>query len=266
MCKTIIFTNGYAIITSTAFLLVIALQRYRKICRPHSKQMSLLWRRLTVILVIFANLVYSGPSVVLSGVDKLSLVYNNVTISGTSCFTGTNKYPTSEIVYYGFVILVSIVYMLLTMVLYVSIARVIYRNFHRRRKYQQSRSNNTKNAQNASSSSQERKVSSVSGNVGDSHVSVPLSKYQKCKTNFTKMFFTIINIYFVSYIPMYVILIYTKLEQQLWTAISFSKFAIYNGLIRAYIMNHVTNPFIYIYFDNRLRQTVASLFCKNSVY
>ena len=93
LCKAVIFASGNTVITSTAFLVVIAIQRYRKICCPHSKQMTLFWRRLAVVFTILANLLYSAPSLVLSGVAELSLEYKNANISGTSCFTGTNKFP-----------------------------------------------------------------------------------------------------------------------------------------------------------------------------
>ena len=265
LCKAVIFTNGYTIGTSNTFLLVLAIQRYQKLCRPHSRRMSLFWRRITMVLVILANFVYSIPTLVLSGVGELSLVYNNTNISGMSCFTGTNEYPEFEIVYYGFAVVISVVYILLTMGFYIPVALAIYQNFNRRRMFQQPRNNSMETSQNASSSFIQSKMSSGKEIVQNSHVNVPLSKYRKCKTNFTLMFFIIITIYIASYIPTYVILILTKSGKHFWTDISFSEFAIYNALVRTYVVNHVTNPFVYVYFDTRLRQSVTSIFCRRSV-
>ena len=262
LCKAVVFTNGYAMATSTAFLLVLAIQRYKKICCLHSKRMSLFWRRITVVLVILTNLVYSAPLSVLSGIGELSLVYKEKKISGMSCFTGTNEYPTFEIVYFGSMVVITVAYMLLAIGFYIPVGRVIYRIYYRRRRFQQPKKYSTESAQTVSKSLEENGTSSVSEKVHIPRVHVPLSKYRKCKTNFTLMIFTIITIYCASYIPMYVILIFTKVKTDFWTVISFSDLAIYNGLIRIYIINHITNPFIYVYFDIRLRQSVTSIFRK----
>ena len=57
LCKVLIAFSENTTLTSTAFLMVISIQRYVKICRPHSKQMTLFWRRFTVVCVILINLI-----------------------------------------------------------------------------------------------------------------------------------------------------------------------------------------------------------------
>ena len=111
-----------------------------------------------MVLVILANFVYSIPTLVLSGVGELSLVYNNTNISGMSCFTGTNEYPEFEIVYYGFAVVIGVVYILLTTVFYIPVVRAIYQNFNRRRMFQQPRNNSIDTSQNASSSFHRKQI------------------------------------------------------------------------------------------------------------
>ena len=169
------------------------------------------------------------------------------------------NFPTFEVIYNGFVIGVMMLYMILTVWFYIPIACVIYRKFNAKRKYKKSTDKRLPHARTCVNGIE---IGTVSEHVQIPQIDVSVEKYNRCKTNFNMMFFTIISVYLLSYVPMCVMLGYTKIEHQLWTDISLSEFNVYIGLIRSYIINHTANPFIYVYFDTSLRQKVAALFCK----
>ena len=66
LCKTLMFFTLKTMMTSDAFLLAIAVQRFVKICGPTAKQMTHFCRRITIVLVIVKNTLYSIPTAIVS--------------------------------------------------------------------------------------------------------------------------------------------------------------------------------------------------------
>ena len=128
LCKTLLFFLVQTMMTSDSFLLAIAVQRYIKICRPHAKQMSLFWRRSTIVLVVVANIFYSIPTVIVSGVNELPFLYRNITASDQSCFTGNKRYPLFQLIYYAILMFIIVANIVVTAGMYTPIAYVIYRH------------------------------------------------------------------------------------------------------------------------------------------
>ena len=205
--------------TSNSFLLAVAVQRFIKICRPTAKQMTLYWRRTTVVLVIVTNTLYSIPSVFVSGVQKTSVVYRNVSLIGETCTTANHQYPLLQLIYYGILVVILVANIMLTLGLYTPIACVIYRRFQRR-----------------------------------TGTSVPnIDRSRGSKTKFNVMFLVIISVYVVSYIPTAVMITYVTLDSEVWATSSYDEIRSYKFLIRTFVFNHAANPFIYAYFDSEIR-------------
>ena len=268
-CKVIISLVGLTMITSDSFLLTIAVQRYVKICRPRAKQMTLFWRRVAVGAVIITNIIYTAPTPIVAGINDIKLVYKGVNISGPSCFTGNQQYPLFQLIYYGILIVIVIGNIFVTAGLYTPIACVIYRHFNVRRRQRQHRNSTPQLEESTRVDSEETdntdtKVGGGAGEKSPRSVSKRLSRTPK--TNFNLMFFVIIFVYVVSYVPTAIMLIYVTLDDGFWTSISFAEFGFYNWLIRSYVINHAANPFIYAYFDLRLRDNITRLFCKRRLY
>ncbi|KAK3093038.1 hypothetical protein FSP39_010373 [Pinctada imbricata] len=266
LCKIILFLVGHTMMTSDSFLLAIAVQRYVKICRPLGKQMTLFWRRLTVFLVIFLNFVYTIPTIVVSGVKDLELVYKGVNISGPSCFTGNQRYPLFQLVYYSIMIVIVISNIVITAGLYTPIGCVIYKTFHKKGR--------TRNDKDAYSNSKETKDGHASdegckNNIKTTRGTIKKSTKRRVtpETNFNLMFCTIITVYVLSYVPTCVMLVVVSLDELFWINLPIAEFGLYNWLIRSYAFNHAMNPFIYAYFDIGFRHSAVSIFKrKKTVY
>ena len=107
-CKTLTFLLIQTIMTSDAFILAIAVQRFIKICRPTAKQMTLYWRRVTVVLVIVTNALYSIPTAIVSGVQESLVVYKNVNLTIEGCAIANNQYLLFQMISYC-ILMVSLV-------------------------------------------------------------------------------------------------------------------------------------------------------------
>ena len=127
LCKTMTFFLVQTMMISDAFLLAISVQRFIKICRPAAKQMTLYWRRVTVVLVIATNTLYSIPTAVVSGVQDSPVIYRNVNITGKGCSTTNNEYSLFQLIYYGVVMFILVTNIAVTCGLYTPIACIIYR-------------------------------------------------------------------------------------------------------------------------------------------
>ena len=235
LCKTMTFFLVQTMMISDAFLLAISVQRFIKICRPTAKQMTLYWRRITVVLVIITNTLYSIPTAVVSGVQDSPVVYRNVNITGEGCSTTNNKYPLFQLIYYGVVMFILVTNIVATCGLYTPIACIIYRRSRSYRLPQRTETN------------------------------VPSSETSgQPRTNFNLMFFVIITVYALSYLPTAIMITYVILDDTIWATSSYGEIRTYKFFGRTYIFNHVANPFIYAYFDSAIRSHMTCSFCPSS--
>ncbi|OWF46144.1 cholecystokinin receptor type A-like [Mizuhopecten yessoensis] len=77
----------------------------------------------------------------------------------------------------------------------------------------------------------------------------------------TYMFMTITLIFVVSYTPRVVLMLLESFEPDFWGSLSNSQMQVCYFLYRMYLLNHVTNPFIYGLFDSRFRSKAKRLLC-----
>ena len=81
ICKVSVFLNTWPTLSSGLMLLSIAIDRYRKVCKPFGWQISLKLARDICIFNIFAALGFSWLSPIIYGVNKSVFEDYNVTIS-----------------------------------------------------------------------------------------------------------------------------------------------------------------------------------------
>ncbi|KAK3088024.1 hypothetical protein FSP39_013627 [Pinctada imbricata] len=294
-CKLIVFFVVFTMMTSDGFLLAIAIQRYRKICLPFGKYMSLKWRRISVVAVIFAGLVYSVPSLTVAGVSDFVIEYKGVNISGLSCYNGNKEYPLLQSMYHIVLTVVGTANIILTAGMYAPIAVIIIR---RQRKKpligqrlemspekksdgnanctlektfsvnaecdleKQTQINSKFHFVSSSALTGEHKLGNATkGGRKDSNdsVSTGLRKNKSEKVNFNLMFFTIIVVYVVSYIPTAVTNIRISLTKDYYLRLSPEEYGVSDFFVKFYVFNHVVNPFIYVYFDTLFRNYLKSI-------
>ncbi|XP_059171046.1 muscarinic acetylcholine receptor M3-like [Physella acuta] len=132
ICKVMKFINAFFNTGSILILLVIAVDRYRKVCKPLSKQLRLPTIRGIVFLVILVSTCYSWPSIFLYGIRSM----NSTTIPGEmirDCSTPTGLDPIFPTVYNGVLFMSFVVISIALIVLYSRILREVKSRHLRRR-------------------------------------------------------------------------------------------------------------------------------------
>ena len=125
LCKILMFFFFQTIMTSDAFILTIAVQRFIKVFRATAKQiMTLYWRRVTVVLVIASNTLYSIPTAIVSGVQESSVVYRNVNITIQGCALANDQYQLFQMISYCILMVILVANIGVTFGLYVRVCYI----------------------------------------------------------------------------------------------------------------------------------------------
>ena len=94
------------------------------------------------------------------------------------------------------------------------------------------------------------------------HISV--DRKSRSKVNFNLMLITVILFYMLSYTPVIYVLFLKTDETYYWHNLSNVQVRLQLCLLRFYVINNIVNPFIYGYFEKKIRESMKSLFkcCK----
>ncbi|KAK3092456.1 hypothetical protein FSP39_003022 [Pinctada imbricata] len=258
LCKWMVFFVIFTMMTSDAILLAIAVHRYRKICRPFGKQMTLKWRRLSVVLVISSGICYSIPSLIVDGVKDFGIEYKGVNITGQGCFIGNKQYHLLQVVYHGILSLIVTANIILTAAMYVPKAVLIFRRYKKRKSSSGSNNQSETSMEMCSLDFHASGQSSHSHSASHSHSVI--SKQKAVKHNFNVMFLFIIVVYFLAYIPTTVVNILISTTNDYYRHLSTTEYGVSDFFLKFYIFNHVANPFIYAYFDTDFRGGLRKMF------
>ncbi|XP_013081946.2 D(2)-like dopamine receptor [Biomphalaria glabrata] len=120
-CKILRFFVVFTTLNSSITLVAISIDRYRKICKPTKRQITLKKARLSLILIIGGALLFSWPAPLLYGI---SIVDTSVTdLKGHDCtFADAYKGTTIPVIYnsalfFGFVVEVIVMVVLYALIL-----------------------------------------------------------------------------------------------------------------------------------------------------
>ncbi|XP_069141696.1 cholecystokinin receptor type A-like [Argopecten irradians] len=125
-CKVVYFLNMTCTLMSAFMLVVIAANRYMKICKPFSKQMDMFWKKIAIACVIGAALVMSWPCFFFYGSRE---VYNdNTQILGYRCTSVRGPWSAVQpLVFKATLVLLMVFVVVLLVVFYILIGRVVFR-------------------------------------------------------------------------------------------------------------------------------------------
>ncbi|XP_041361665.1 D(2) dopamine receptor-like [Gigantopelta aegis] len=127
LCKFLRFNNSFTVIASGFTLIAVAIDRYRKICRPLHKQISIRTARVMVTIATCVSLTLSLPTVVLNGRSSVATKYEGVV--GTDCsFDDSFKNSIFPMVYVGVFFLVFFGSLVILVVMYAFIGRTVWQH------------------------------------------------------------------------------------------------------------------------------------------
>ncbi|XP_060066018.1 bombesin receptor subtype-3-like [Ylistrum balloti] len=125
-CRTLRFINYFASIASGATLIAIAVDRYRKICKPFDKQISIKLAKVIIVLVVMFSLLTSWPSLVFYTVVRVN-VTEDPELVGFDCTTRRDDDFKSYITIYNLILFpIFIISIIVLVVLYSLVGRQLF--------------------------------------------------------------------------------------------------------------------------------------------
>lgn len=277
LCKFVWFpTNAFAI-ASIVLLLVIAVQRYLKICRPFGRQMTTIWKRVSLVACVVVGIIFSVPLIVYNDEIKVINPVNNVT--GYVCDIDVQRYYGICFITYTAIATISSVAIMILLVIFNSlIGRTIYYQI----KAKQRRSLQCEINRHKVESTVNLVLMNIMPDISDNMLctqgetsrlnnsctspSYYGNGFQKprCMSfahRYSFMFMAIGLAFIFSYVPRMVILAISLKDPKFFGKISKEALAIVAFSREMNVVNNVANPFIYGFFDRKFRVETKHLLC-----
>lgn len=104
-CKSLSFIMSVVVLASNFVLVLIASDRYQKICKPFQRPISDFGTRKACVILIFLGAIFAIPHLILYGQRSVEIGINNIT--GTECFI-TDDYVNTllPLIYNGILMLI----------------------------------------------------------------------------------------------------------------------------------------------------------------
>ncbi|XP_061183164.1 cholecystokinin receptor type A-like [Saccostrea echinata] len=126
-CKVLRFVNYFMAISSGLILLAIAVDRYRKICKPFESQLSFKMAKIIISCVLFASLCISWPSLLFYTVVQVNLTEIDGAV-GQDCTTKRDdSYKFYIAIYNGILFLIFIICNTSLIALYCRVGKKIFK-------------------------------------------------------------------------------------------------------------------------------------------
>ena len=259
LCQILSFFMCFTSGCSGHLLLVIALQRYFLICRPLGRQMTSYIRKVTVLVLFVGTFVYSLPLFLTSGIRLSNKVFLHQTVAAGNCVLSVKVGP-EAMVYFVILFLITIINIVLIAGFYIPVTKTIYQHIKMKNR-RRSTIYNVKMSIAAPSTVSTLSESTTSAGSAKSTNIPEMAPYAKTQINI--MFLAIITVYVFSYLPSFAILLTTYIKHD-FDYLQLSPMGINAWIFSARLifLNHIVNPFIYGYFDVKLRFELRRIFCR----
>ena len=294
ICKAGQHLNYFMSGSSGMILLVITIDRYRKICRPMEWQLSNRMAKIVCIITICVSYGLTLPIFFLFGLNSFQTKYANIT--AVHCSTDSKYIATNipTIVNAALMIVAAVTFVVL-ITLYVAISRVIMARgtvqHLQRRKRASSRFTvpslaistvdlSDESLQHPNSSMQAESAMTTSAcnstlncTYSSSNGSRQNLDYQVNMKNqalafketkrMTIIFFIIVAIFFFGYLPNLILTVYIYTNNyDFFHQLTKQRAVLYNTFKWFFYINNVANPIVYVFLDVKFRAEIKSFYCK----
>lgn len=228
VCKCLHFLSYTFNNTSLFLWTVIAIQRYRKICKPFEWQMKHDWRKWCILICGGFSFAFYLPVLYFYGIDEKVITKSNITVYVCEQ-TKTNV--KGLLIFQGIGLLMSLLNVLVIISIYIIVFIHIYKTKQRVRR---ACTENNDPQTNARTSAR--------------------SEAQNVEHKIAFTFMTILLLGLISYAPSRSLLVYESINPKIWENLNYSTFNLYLFLRRSYVVIHSCNVFIYLIFDSQFRK------------
>lgn len=279
-CKSVWIITTVCVFTSGLTLVLISFYRFSAICRPQMKRFDMTWTKLMLSIVLISSVIISVPSVFLYGTSYTSMDSDqSVLVSQCGRIYETQSMYSYHLIYDIVVITVGISGISLMSIFYALVGRVIIRqiNFRKTLNVQKQKTDTQENrdiaeeVSNPVSAESSCKTNSSNQSSDVTAGQLPSTTYEEENGNkiqlketinkyrFSIMFCIISFIFALSYTPRVYVMIRELINTSFWDQISLLEYNVSLFLYRMYIINNVSNFFLYLIFDLRFRKEVLKL-------
>ncbi|XP_060071842.1 neuropeptide S receptor-like [Ylistrum balloti] len=296
VCKLLRFLNYFNSGGSAFTLVVIAVDRYKKICHPLGKQMTERKAKIACCIALSISLIIAWPAPVLYGRSTVNTDVDGIT--GVACFT-EDKFKKTKYQLYFNAVLILVVFgsFVALIVLYSLIGQRIWKQAKTRTKMLNPTVMSTVPAVEATSSSNsgpstDNSIDTLStGAVISSNTSSnnELSKQETLQTNVkqqkqqnetaekpskkskenanakktrktTLMLFIITVVFILSFAPHLALKITVFLNKKFLDSLTFVEVFLYHTFVWSFFINNMANPIIYGFCDTRFRREIRKMY------
>ena len=279
-CKFMWFLAMYTTGSSAFTLMLIAIQRYLKLCKPFGKQMTHKWKKVYLGIILVGMVLVALPCFAFYGSTEVKS--NDSDIKGLRCTSVTAGLPKVALVYKALLFLLILGNLIVLIVLYSLIGRVLYRQAKFSWKL-----NITKEATSGTSESSTRETDDDSTAHAyikanqlpdtdkdiDSHpqcvenkhsktAGAGLRKHKSPGHRVTLIFMIIAGVFVVCFIPKLIMLIWESRKTDFWLTLTPSELGGYRFLYTFYIVNNIINPFLYGFLDKKFQTECKKMMCR----
>lgn len=132
-CKILRYIYNFTMLASSFILVAIAVDRYRRICRPVSYQLTVKQVRVTTVILVTMAAALCAPVIAIAGTETENIYFNK--INHTFCNTQENYENTIyPYLYSSYLFIILIVAVIITIVCYTKILCNIRRSMAPRRR------------------------------------------------------------------------------------------------------------------------------------
>ena len=253
LCKVTIFSTYWLTLTSGITLVIITVDRFRKVCKPLKWQFSNKKARILCAVSFFTALGMSWPVVVLYGIHTFET--DQISTLGSECSI-TNYYERTIYVrtYSGILTIGFAMTFTTTMLLYIIIGRQIFKQTKTRK--DKLRNKSISKTDKRVNKKFECKQDGLSPDCVVETASKPSTYYhdrieQQISHNQTRarksalIMFLISLAFIVSFVPYLILRLLQALSADFVSSLTYTERALYKTFLRSYWLNCAINPFIY---------------------
>ncbi|CAC5408949.1 unnamed protein product [Mytilus coruscus] len=129
ICRILTFSQTFVPGISAHILVIICVQRYILVCKPFVPKMTLFWKRMSFAFVSLFALLYSLPLLGISGLKTSNENFMNHTVEVTICKFSAVETSSKITAYFGFLALLMIFNIVITVALYIPVLKRIQISF-----------------------------------------------------------------------------------------------------------------------------------------
>ncbi|KAK6167670.1 hypothetical protein SNE40_021642 [Patella caerulea] len=250
--------------TTSLILVLIAIDRYIRICRPYTKPIPYTGAFIGSGIAVLVGISVSWPALILYGRREVVLPLPGRNVTGVMCLVKSDyvqtEYPFAFFIYLWIGVTITA---LVIVIMYFMIGKEVLRRKRERKAKMKLMNDTLKRFQ------MHRRSMTSNGRNRDREESMQICELSiVCTPKFkpgksTLMLFAIAVVYLLSFVPfLIVITIRTICGEQFYDNLSKGEQVVVNIFIRSYLFNNCFNPVVYGLCNSKFRQEVRDIYLR----